>query len=656
MKSRSRYRNHFSILCVSLTLNLAGCDDAVPIPDSGGGEIPRIAVWTGPVPIGRNVSQDYSPGLMHYTSQGSGFFSMNIVRALTDSETGEPFLSQLKRFGLLPGAVAPENLQGLPVGITTSTVTVAGRDIEMFGFNCAACHTANIRYRGETIRVEGGAGLFHVDALCDAVADSLYATLNHPDEVFDFLVRIETGRFRQSQAEPSILSRYRDLKHLRSDGVFGAGLSKHLLDRTGTLLAALAGTTDCTPFKSGQLDQIVTGLLAQEHSKQSPMRSLDSHRKRSRLLADLTGLEFTLADIQRHRKFLKARRWLAEPGHRVTAGYGRTDSFGTARIRLFGSWNEKNRLPVNAPVSCPPLWNTDSYAWLHWNASTSSIIQRNIGKAINAGATFSVSPQTTSVTVMNQMHLEEQVRKIQPPQWPADLFGEPQESSLARGRELYNGHCRECHTPAGRNQQGLLVCNLLSLEESGTDPLSATNFERPVYRQDGSTASFSGSTGELLGALQSARKRTMTPDYVSLMDLLEEQRQPVQWRDTMSVTGGPVYPARPLEGIWSTAPFLHNGSVPTIYHLLLPADQRPQTFYVGSQEFDPEKLGFHYEDDAALNSDLKPFLFDTSIDGNRNTGHEFGVDLSEDDRGALIEYLKVHQNDLEAVDNTVPGD
>ncbi|MFP6762192.1 MAG: hypothetical protein VB858_01200, partial [Planctomycetaceae bacterium] len=85
------------------------------------------------------------------------------------------------------------------------------------------------------------------------------------------------------------------------------------------------------------------------------------------------------------------------------------------------------------------------------------------------------------------------------------------------------------------------------------------------------------------------------------MEQLEEQRRPVQWRDTISATGGPVYPARPLAGVWSTAPFLHNGSVPTIYHLLLPADQRPRTFYVGSREFDPEKLGFHFEDDASPN-------------------------------------------------------
>ena len=644
------------ILCLAITLHLTGCEETEPVTDSGGEEYLPVAVWSGPVPVGTNVTDDYSPGLMHYTSQGSDFFPMKILRALNDSRTGEPFLNHLERFGLIPGAVSPENLQGLPVGITTSRVTVEGRDLEMFGFNCAACHTANIRYNGKTIRVEGGAGLFHVDALFDAVAESLHATLNNPDEMFDFLVRVETAGFRQSHETSPILTGYRDLDHLNSDGQFGAALSDYIRNRTSQLLAVLTETADRVQFGPDQLNPIISELLAHDHSKQSPLTAMDSRRTHSQLLADLTTLELTLADIQRHRRFLVTRRWLTEPGHRVVAGYGRTDSFGTARIRFFSSWNNNNRLPVNAPVSCPPLWNTDRYAWLHWNASTSSIIQRNIGKAINSGATFSINRKTSSVAVMNQMHLEEQVRKIQPPQWPADLFGEPQESRVARGRDLYNSHCRKCHTPSGRNPQGLLVCHLSSLEESGTDPLRATNFERPVYRQDGSTVSFSSATGELLGTLQSARKHTMTPDYVRLMEQLEEQRQPVQWRDTIAVTGGPVYPARPLEGIWSTAPFLHNGSVPTIYHLLLPADQRPQTFYVGSREFDPEKLGFHHTDDATSDSVLNPFLFDTSLEGNRNSGHEFGVDLSTEDRGALIEYLKVHQNDLEAVGNSVPGD
>ncbi len=95
------------------------------------------------------------------------------------------------------------------------------------------------------------------------------------------------------------------------------------------------------------------------------------------------------------------------------------------------------------------------------------------------------------------------------------------------------------------------------------------------------------------------------------------------------------YIARPLNGIWATAPYLHNGSVPTLYDLLLPAEQRPTKFYTGSHEFDPVKVGYV----TAAGGDNQ-FSFDTSLEGNSNKGHDFGASLTEPQRLALVEYLK----------------
>jgi hypothetical protein len=94
-----------------------------------------------------------------------------------------------------------------------------------------------------------------------------------------------------------------------------------------------------------------------------------------------------------------------------------------------------------------------------------------------------------------------------------------------------------------------------------------------------------------------------------------------------------AYKARPLNGIWASSPYLHNGSVPTLHDLLLPVAQRPARFAVGRWEFDPNKVG--YVSDGA-----GPFVVDTAVTGNSNRGHEYGVDLAEDDRRALVEYLK----------------
>jgi hypothetical protein len=123
------------------------------------------------------------------------------------------------------------------------------------------------------------------------------------------------------------------------------------------------------------------------------------------------------------------------------------------------------------------------------------------------------------------------------------------------------------------------------------------------------------------------------------------------------------YKPRPLEGVWATPPFLHNGSVPTIYQMLLPPEQRDKKFGVGSRLYDPKHLGF------VTTPVDGGFTLDTSIMGNRNSGHAFtatpaqlaaqkadpkahplpsgviGPLLTDEERYAIVEYLKVHRDE-----------
>jgi hypothetical protein len=104
-----------------------------------------------------------------------------------------------------------------------------------------------------------------------------------------------------------------------------------------------------------------------------------------------------------------------------------------------------------------------------------------------------------------------------------------------------------------------------------------------------------------------------------------------------------AYKVRPLDGIWATPPYLHNASVPSLYDLLSPVAERPKIFYLGSREYDPEKVGLRVENAPGLTA------LDTSLPGNLATGHEFsdtpgpgviGPYLQAEERRALIEYLK----------------
>ena len=126
------------------------------------------------------------------------------------------------------------------------------------------------------------------------------------------------------------------------------------------------------------------------------------------------------------------------------------------------------------------------------------------------------------------------------------------------------------------------------------------------------------------------------------------------------------YKPRPLEGVWATPPFLHNGSVPNLYQMLLPPDQRSLRFFVGRRDFDTRHVGYMSMPADANEDD--GFWFDTTLEGNRNIGHAFtataeqleaarrdpeqhplpsgviGPLLGDDERWALVEYLKVHRD------------
>ena len=86
-----------------------------------------------------------------------------------------------------------------------------------------------------------------------------------------------------------------------------------------------------------------------------------------------------------------------------------------------------------------------------------------------------------------------------------------------------------------------------------------------------------------------------------------------------------------LAGVWARSPYLHNGSVRTMRELLTPPAARAKSFRRGSRTFDTATMG--YTDDGA-------YLLDAAATGNSNAGHDYGTELSEDQRQDLLEYLK----------------
>ena len=171
-----------------------------------------------------------------------------------------------------------------------------------------------------------------------------------------------------------------------------------------------------------------------------------------------------------------------------------------------------------------------------------------------------------------------------------------------RGRPIFENSCARCHVPL----DGVPRDTVIPIREVMTDP----------GRLDSYTVDLSAN-------------QSLTFSGVSYRG---EDKRFRHYRKT----GGYVSP--PLDGIWLRAPYLHNGSVPTLRDLLRNPEDRPRHFYRGDDVFDQQSVGF--VSTVAEENGNAFFPFDTSLPGNGNGGHRYGNDLPEDQKAALLEYLK----------------
>jgi hypothetical protein len=231
-------------------------------------------------------------------------------------------------------------------------------------------------------------------------------------------------------------------------------------------------------------------------------------------------------------------------------GPGRIDAFGAARNLLF----PKDAGKMQSPVSFPFIWDVPdtvqqseaNAVWIHYDGNTNSILERNIGQALGMGAVFDPTNYKSTLRIENLHWLEVQTHKLSPPKWPVDVLGSIDETKAKAGEKIFNTMCRDCH----QNR-------LFDLTDVGTDPQRANSFGQPVASAGGKPFPLA-----VKPILDSLKARAFLDDGVSADDQKKMDAPNVIWRATGQ------YLARPLTGAWATAPYLHNGSVPTLWHLL----------------------------------------------------------------------------------------
>jgi len=194
------------------------------------------------------------------------------------------------------------------------------------------------------------------------------------------------------------------------------------------------------------------------------------------------------------------------------------------------------------------------------------------------------------------VHVVAWIRSLQPPKYPQQI-----DSSLVSiGKTIYLNSCKHCHGTYDAPEQ--YPNRLVAIDEVGTDPLYAS------YAMD----------SKIVGWYNKSWFAKSSPH---------------SWFEPEK-----GYVAPPLDGIWATAPYFHNGSVPTVYQVLN-SKARPKKWKrpKNSQDYDWNKLGWKHKEKKLI---LDKWVYDTSLPGYGNQGHRYGDHLSEAQRLALIEYLK----------------
>src|SRR5215470_7284850 len=128
----------------------------------------------------------------YHLAEGSELTPYALLANLKSVKTGKPFLQEMERFGFLPDPAGPANPYALPVGLTVSRSRNAGTaGIEIAGFNCAACHVAELTYHGKRIRIDGAPALINLQAYQIEFKESLDAVMKNPKELVALIAAME---------------------------------------------------------------------------------------------------------------------------------------------------------------------------------------------------------------------------------------------------------------------------------------------------------------------------------------------------------------------------------------------------------------------------------------------------------------------------------
>lgn len=618
------------------------------------------------------LDQNWKPedSLWFYTTtQGSNLLPYDFFMALEQPGSTALFRTNenMNNYRYLPQRATVSNPDALPVGFVKDGYL----NKNYIGLTCAACHTGQINYRGLGMRIDGGPGGADMVGFLEALTKAMRAARDDP-AVQQRFVKAVLARGAYANADEVVKDIATYTQRLVSYNVINHSATNYGYARLDAFGRIYNRTLEHLLNRS-QLEAVLRNILTPGEIAEA-----------------LKGVGDTLSSAERDQVILHVAK--------------KPRDIDWLKRELF--------IKADAPVSYPFLWDVPQHDVVQWNGLGNNAglgpLGRNTGEVIGVfgtlewqdgseysltsllageGLTRKTTHFNSSVNAYNLRRIETHLVSLQSPQWPTGVFGagSVDTARVARGERLFNKHCVTCHAGIERSSPTRrIVAYMSKVEEVGTDPTMADN---SIHYQGYSGILRNGYVGAGVGNILLDKKAPiaalLTKATTNVLETPDPDKSFVQrWAEwlinivkatlgneikpsnkhgnyTIDTTVDPyaslhAYKGRALNGIWATAPYLHNGSVPTLYDLLLPAacpagdkdaECRPTKFQVGSREFDPVKVGLKSEG-------YEGFTFDTRLAGNSNAGHEYGTvavvkgektvqPLSKEERLDLLDYLKV---------------
>lgn len=585
--------NKILFLALMLGLFASACNQDEKEPNREGPDDPIVegpVVEDTPTADWTYFDQGWSPterDSFWFTSQGSRIMPYDWFTALEAPTEEAPFFTaaRMHDLGYLPTPKSDQNPGGLPIGFALDVDKVTGESF--VGLTCAACHTNVIEHEGKSFLIDGAPTLADFVGFFEGVVVTLQAT-------------------RDDEAK------------------FDRFAHKVLADK----------------YEPAEIEKLREALI--EHAEYT------EQRQNAAALPDHYPEDFT--------------------------SFGRLDAFTNIENAgsVFALDMPGNGSPAIGPVSYPFLWGTHQSDVVQWNGSAKNIprtigpLIRNTGEVVGVFGGLKITKPdgepkvpglpldyTSTADFAGLVALENFVKTLKSPQWddPNSNLPEVDPELVAQGAILFGETCSGCHQViAAEDQMTNYEAVMVPIGKIKTDATTAmigltNNAETgilegvPMYVLTGApmqatmpaiTIPVNGVAGLMAPmVMQQMKEKNVNVGSHSHSASHEDDAQEAP---------NPSYKARPLNGIWATAPYLHNGSVPNLWELLKAPEVRTQEFWVGSQKFDPKNVGFVTNEGKNL---FKVMHEGEPMPGNSNLGHVYGTgNMTDDEKWALIEYLK----------------